>query len=145
MAGPEPPPFIRPARLRTSNPACGEVPLWHFAQLASSKGETESSNGMGFVDWAEPARVQTSDTTPTTKPGICDRRIPLSLSGLYQKASIHVNPHPAKDGERMRTRARAIRLWIPRGDDESPVLCRPVCLFDPGVGFHLLLCKFTFT
>src|SRR5438876_4201091 len=86
MAGPEPPPFIRPVLLRTSSPPCGEVPLWHFAQFASSTGETESSNGMGFFDWAEAATVQTSDTIPMKKPSIHDRCIPLQPERTIPKS-----------------------------------------------------------
>jgi hypothetical protein len=40
---------------------------------------------MGFVDWAEAARVQTSDTTPMMKPGICDCCIPLQLERTIPK------------------------------------------------------------
>src|SRR6185295_12643919 len=46
MAGPELPPFSKDVRVRTSSRPCGEDPLWHFAQFASSIGRTSFSNWM---------------------------------------------------------------------------------------------------
>jgi len=46
MAGPELPPFSKDARVRTSSRPCGEDPLWHFAQFASSIGKISFSNWM---------------------------------------------------------------------------------------------------
>src|SRR5262249_42269598 len=46
MAGPKLPPFSNDVRVRTSNRPCGEDPVWHFAQFASSIGRTSFSNWM---------------------------------------------------------------------------------------------------